>query len=153
MRRLHVRQLADEIKAPANADILAVEIGVVIMVYDASEPHVARNFVGIADDEPVPVNSRYIGAYRPNAYGLPRAVFEVFEADVPADLPEEAHEDYRAMLAAGFTLTEPRGDRDRPETPTAPCWRAPDCDDPVDPMLYAAVARLQEHGYGPIVGA
>ncbi|MCA9268767.1 MAG: hypothetical protein KDA41_09870 [Planctomycetales bacterium] len=70
-------------------------------------------------------------------------LFELFGTDLPDDLAPERHADWRLLLEQGFTPVK------RDEAHKA-CWLAPD-DEPVGMDTYQAIARLQEHGYGPIV--
>ena len=93
--------------------------------------------------------ARYLHSWRaPNPWGGPGeivALYELCDADVPADLPADAHADYRVLLGEGY-LSVTRADG-------IPCWKAP-ADAPPGAMsreAMEAVARLQEHGYGSVV--
>ena len=103
--------------------------------------------------EAIPPFGRHLATFRRHrADGGLTALYEVFATDVPDDLDPERHDDFRYLVDAGYRLGKPVGDCDRPETPKARPWIAPAGDEPTAPQVYAAVARLQEHGYGPIVG-
>jgi hypothetical protein len=145
-QRLDFAQLADTVRLPRTAVPLAVSIGRLLYSYDDSDrAPVARRFVECRPGEPIPAGARFVGSY--TAHGTlgsatPCAVYEIVD-DLPTDLPVEMHGHYRELVGAGFTL---RGDK---------AWLAPADVEP-GRLTYeqvVAVASLQEHGYGPVVGA
>lgn len=74
-------------------------------------------------------------------------IFELFDSEIPDDLPEERHVDYRMLLRDGFAPVpfDPPTDKH--------AWRLPeslrDADLGYDQLV--ALERLREHGYGNLV--
>lgn len=111
---------------------------------DEHAPDVTRRFAVLRVGDFVPAGACYVGTWsRHLADGGLAFLYELIEADVPADLPAEVHEHYRVLIADGFTL---RSDK---------AWIAP-ADVPLGHLTHeqiVAVVSLQEHGYGAVVGA
>ena len=141
----------ETLEMPEGAQILHVQALTFWALVDTDAPRVPRSFAIFATGEtlpPFPV--AYLGTFF--EWPFVWHVFELFESDVPDDLDPARHDDFRRLVNAGYRLGEPVGDPAQPATPKLRPWVAPCRGEPVDPMIYAAVANLQDHGYGPIVG-
>ena len=110
---------------------------------------IKRSFVVLHVGATIPPNARHIATWRRHsADGGLSCLYERLETDVPADLDPERHADYRLLAERGFTQAGNRGGERH-------AWTAPDDYDHMRPEMdvVQAIVRLQEHGYGPIVGA
>lgn len=143
------------VNMPAGAAIVAVHAApsakvpaaTLLVECDPAAAPVERQFIVARPGAALPPNAGFVGSYR-NVEGALTAVYELHRSDVPADLHPDRHEDYRLLLREGY------GKVLAPDC-TYHAWRAPNGLPPGNMSLGAmeAVARLQEHGYGPVVDA
>lgn len=161
MRALATYPALAAVRMPRSAVIVAVhakesgdQAPALVVEYDANDQEtVERHFVTLscAKGAPIPAGAGYVSSWRRHpADGGLAALYERVDADVPADLDPERHADYRLLAREGYKpvqALEP-GDPGR-----MTCWKAPDDQPPGGMSLDAmqAIARLQEHGYGPVV--
>lgn len=114
-------------------------------IVDPEQPTETRDFKVFGTGHDLPPACGYVGTYESGPFVW--HLFELFDADLPDDLPDDqARADYRLLLAEGYT---PVGRMDVCKA----AWKAP-ADVPAGAMsldAMQAVARLQEHGYGPVV--
>lgn len=114
---------------------------------DPAADKVERQFIVAHPGATLPSNASYVGSYRlhPVDGGL-SALYELMRSDVPTDLDPERHEDYRLLLREGYGKVLAPGCRYH-------AWESPNDLPPGSMSLGAmeAVARLREHGYGPVV--
>lgn len=112
---------------------------------DPEQPTETRTFQVFGTGHDLPYGARYVGTY--DAEPFVWHWFELVDSDLPADLPDDqARADYRLLLAEGYAAEWRDG------VPKH-SWKAPD-DVPAGQHSFdatVAIARLQEHGYGPVV--
>ena len=156
MRKLKTFPALGSVRMPKGAAIVAVHpqsnpahAPALLVEYDDQEAAtVQRSFVMVGSGQRIPERAGYVSSWRQHPADGPTivALYERFDADLPDDLPDDqARADYRLLLAEGYTLVLRGGAAER-------AWRAPDDQPPGGMSLDAmqAVARLQEHGYGPV---
>lgn len=156
MRKLKTFPALGTVRMPKGAAIMAVhprpdvsQAPALLVEYDDQEAvTVERQFITVHPSGPIPPHAGYVASWREGSdrYGPVVALYERFDADVPADLDPERHADYRLLISEGYTLV---GRMDVCKG----AWKAP-VDQPPGGMsreAMEAVARLQEHGYGPVV--
>lgn len=137
---------------PQGAQILHADGFDLWALVDTEKPPEKREFVIAGTGHKLPARPlAHVSTWREGIYVW--HLFEMFKNDVPDDLDPDRHDDFRYLVDAGFALGDPVGDPEQPSTPKLRPWIAPPENEPVDPHVYACVARLQEHGYGPIVAA
>lgn len=149
MRQLERIPLAAKVRLPQSARVVAVvDDGAhgetLLLEHDPRDcrPFVSHGFAVITPGRRVPEGAVFVAAWaRMAARGGLCALYELTAPDVPVNVPPERHDDWRLLIDAGFTL---RSDK---------AWLAP-ADVPPGNLSgeqYMAIARLQDHGYGPIV--
>lgn len=154
MRVLGTYPALASVRMPRSAIVLAVhdrdnQAPALLVEFDPDDKgdetrQIERRFVTLQGGQEIPRLAHFVASWRRHqADGGITALFELVDGDVPDDLDPERHADYRLLLEQGFTPVK------RDEAHKA-CWLAPD-DEPVGMGTYQAIARLQEHGYGPIV--
>lgn len=156
MRKLKTFPALAAVSMPKGAAVVAVhprpdvsQAPALLVEYDDQEAAtVERHFVTLGSGDTIPPGAGYLASWRQHPADGPTivALYERFDADVPADLDPDRHADYRLLLAEGYKVTLVGSNATR-------CWTAPD-DVPAGAMsldAMQAVARLQEHGYGPVV--
>lgn len=159
MRRLKSFPALASVRMPAGAAIVAVhprseasQAAALLVEYsDTETAMVERQFVVLGSGDQIPARAGFLSSWRQHPADGPTivALYERFDTDVPDDLDPERHADYRLLVADGFAPSPIPGDDKRH------AWRAPD-DVPPGQLSHeqmVAVARLQEHGYGDVIGA
>lgn len=157
MRKLKTFPALGSVRMPKSAAVVAVhprpdttQAAALLVEYDDQEPAtVERSFVLLGSGDAIPARAGYLASWRQHPADGPTivALYERFDADVPATLPDDqARADYRLLLAEGYTPVPARGLQ-------LTAWKAPDDAPPGQHSFDAivAIARLQEHGYGPVV--
>ena len=157
MRKLKTFPALGTVRMPKGAAIVAVhprpdasQAPALLVEYDdAEQVTVERQFVVLGSGDAIPARSGYLASWRQHPADGPTiaALYERFDADLPGNLPDDqARADYRLLLAEGYTPVPARGLQ-------LTAWKAPD-DVPAGQHSFdatVAIARLQEHGYGPVV--
>ena len=157
MRKLKTFPALGSVRMPKGAAIVAVhprpgasQAPALLVEYDDQEQAmVERQFVVLGSGDAIPARAGYVSSWRQHPADGPTiaALYERFDADLPDNLPDDqARADYRLLLAEGYTYTGTVGT-------TRHGWKAPD-DVPAGQHSFdatVAIARLQEHGYGPVV--
>lgn len=154
MRKLKTFPALAAVRMPRLARVLGVHPMVVpdqapalLVEYDPEQEPVERSFTVLRSGDQVPSGAAFVDSWRDVSDGRIAALFELVDSDLPDDLPDDqARADYRLLLAEGYTAAE------RPGLPRH-SWKAPD-DVPAGQHSFdatVAIARLQEHGYGPVV--
>lgn len=146
MRRLKTFPALASVRMPRLARVLGVhpmpapdQAPALLVEYDPEHEPVERGFKVLRSGDDVPANGAFVGSWRDASDGRIAALFELLDMDVPADLvDDQARADYRLLVEQGFTLRDDKA------------WIAP-ADVPYSMEAVMAAARLQEHGYGPIV--
>jgi hypothetical protein len=145
------RDIAD-VEMPKGAQVVhfaAEPVPTLWATVDPEQPAETRSFQVFGTGHDLPHGARHVGTYFSGP--LVWHVFELVDSDVPADLPgDQARADYRLLLAEGYTPTQHFL---RLDGPPRHSWKAPD-DLPAGQHSYdaiVAIARLQEHGYGPVI--
>ena len=158
MRKLKTFPALGSVRMPKGAAIVAVHqadsarvpVPTLLVEYDDQEPAtVERSFIVLGSGDAIPERAGFLSSWRQHPADGPTivALYERFDADLPATLPDDqARADYRLLLAEGYTVAWRDG------VPKH-SWKAP-ADVPPGMGSFdatVAVARLQEHGYGPVV--
>lgn len=161
MRKLKTFPALASVRMPKGAAIVAVhprpqadQAPALLVEYDDQEAAtVERQFVVLGSGDAIPGRAGYVSSWRQHPADGPTivALYERFDADLPDDLPDDqARADYRTLLSEGYAPAP----RDPLQCgPPRHSWHAP-ADLPPGQHSYEAVvaiARLQEHGYGPVV--
>lgn len=155
MRVLKTFPALRSVRMPRLAQILGVhpmaqpdQAPALLVEYDPEQEPVERSFAVLRSGEQVPSGAAFLQSWRDASDGRIAALFELLDSDIPADLTDDqARADYRLLLAEGFEPVPALG------VPRQIAWKAP-ADVPAGNLSFdatVAIARLQEHGYGPVV--
>ncbi len=139
---------APTVRMPATMSIVDAVLGqsgLRLVAHGFPSDDVTRAFRVVEAGDELPGPSGYICAV-PQAAGSPQQfIVELFDGDVPDDLPEEYRAAYRTMRDAGFY----QGDADGPDGVRP--WHNR-TDEPIATEVIEAAAQLTEvPGYGWII--